>query len=120
MTLIALACAAMMGLMAAPAFGTVRGSPSDLPSMALQRRPLPPSPTCIVHKKASRVRDGGYDHIVRITNSCAGDAQCTVYADSNPNRSSVLVKAATTQAVVVARQAHSSYFIPTVSCVIRT
>ncbi len=119
-TLNAFAGAALVGLMAVPALGVTQEWSNERVAEALQRRPLPPSPTCTVHKKASRFRDGGYDHIVRITNSCARDAECTVYADSNPNPSSILVRAATTQAVVVARHARSSYFIPTVSCVTRT
>ncbi len=116
----AIACAALVGLMSVPAFGS-RSATDDTHGVNLQtqRRPLPPSPTCIVHKKVSQFREGGYDHIVRITNGCAGDAECTVYSDSNPRSTLVMVKAATTQAVVLARQARSSYFVPTVSCVIR-
>jgi hypothetical protein len=108
--------------MSIPALGAANGSAKDDRAglnLQTQRRPLPPSPTCIVHKKVSRFREGGYDHIVQITNGCAGDAECTVYADSNPNSTLVLIKAATTQSVVVARQARSGYFVPTVSCVIR-
>jgi hypothetical protein len=115
-----IACAALVGLMSFPAFGSSSARvDTHGVNLQTQRRPLPPSPACIVHKKVSRFREGGYDHIVRITNGCAGDAECTVYSDSNPRSILVMVKAATTQAVVVASQARSSYFVPTVSCVMR-
>ena len=76
----------------------------------------PPAGDCIRSSSEARYRNGGYDHLVFITNACTPDARCKVTTDVNPAPIEVTVPGKSTVDVLTWRGSPASTFTPYVTC----
>lgn len=71
---------------------------------------------CIGVSAQAIYRNYGYDHVVYLTNRCAGDAVCDVSTDVNPEPSHVDVPVNSTIEVLTFRGSPARTFTPKVAC----
>lgn len=71
---------------------------------------------CIGVSAQAIYRNYGYDHIVYLTNHCAGDAVCDVSTNVNPEPSHVAVPVNASIEVLTFRGSPARTFTPKVAC----
>jgi hypothetical protein len=80
------------------------------------RAAAPPGPACLVVTSEARYGGYGYNHLVRIANSCEEAVLCTVSTDVNPAPEQVTVPPNEAREVVTFRGSPAREFVPLVRC----
>ena len=74
------------------------------------------SPACVRSSPEVRYGNAGYDHVVRLVNTCRATASCDVSTDVNPELIRVRVPSGSEQEVVTMRGSPARQFTPNVVC----
>src|SRR5205814_9404745 len=73
-------------------------------------------PSCVTVTSDAFYRNYGYDHVVHVTNGCAGAVVCAVSTDVNPEPQRLSVPPKTTADVLTFRGSPARSFVPRVDC----
>lgn len=82
------------------------------------QEPAPPTPACIHTSTTARFRGYGYDHVVRIENTCAKAASCEVSTNSAPKPVHADVPAGGESEIVAFRGSPAREFTANVNCTV--
>jgi hypothetical protein len=78
--------------------------------------PAPPVKLCIASVGEARYRNYGYDHVVRLTNACDVQSECSVTTDVNPAAAKATVPGGQTVEVLTFRGSPAASFTHRAVC----
>lgn len=84
--------------------------------VAVADPPPPPAKVCVASIAEARYRNYGYDHLVRLTNSCEVASECTVTTNVAPGAVKVAVPGGQTVEVLTFRGSPAATFTHQAVC----